>query len=63
MVLVDGNGTSLAAEIARASPNEVTLIESLLDKRILRRKPRRLIYDRAANSHPLRERLRRRGIE
>jgi transposase len=63
MVLVDGNGTPLAAEIASASPNEVTLIEPLLAKRVLRRKPRRLIYDRAADSDPLRERLNRRGIE
>jgi transposase len=63
MVLVDGHGTPLAAEIASASPAEVTLIEPLLQKRILRRKPRRLIYDRAADSDPLRERLARRGIE
>jgi transposase len=63
MVLTDGNGTPLGAEIASASPNEVTLIEPLLEKRVLRRKPKRLIYDRAADSDPLRARLRRRGIE
>lgn len=63
MVLVDGHGTPLAAEIASASPAEVTLIEPLLEKRILRRKPRRLIYDRAADSDPLRARLAKRGIE
>lgn len=63
MVLVDGNGTPLGAEIASASPNEVTLIEPLLDKRVLRRKPKRLIYDRAADSDPLRKRLAKRGIE
>lgn len=63
MVLVDGHGTPLAADIASASPAEVTLIEPLLEKRILRRKPRRLIYDRAADSDPLRARLAQRGIE
>jgi transposase len=63
MVLVDGHGTPLAAEIASASPAEVTLIEPLLQKRMLRRKPRRLLYDRAADSDPLRVRLARRGIE
>jgi transposase len=63
MVLVDGRGTPLAADIHSASPNEVNLIEPLLDKRVLRRKPQRLIYDRAADSDPLRARLRRRGIE
>jgi transposase len=63
MVLVDGRGLPLGAEIASASPHEVTLIEPLLEKRILRNKPRRLIYDRAADSDPLRARLAKRGIE
>ena len=31
-------------------PAEVTLIESLLDHRRLRRRPQRLIYNRAADS-------------
>lgn len=63
MVLVDGHGTPLAAEIASATPAEVTLIEPLLAKRVVRRQPRRVIYDRAADSDPLRRRLARRGIE
>jgi transposase len=63
MVLVDGRGLPLGAEIASASPHEVTLIEPLLEKRILRTKPRRLIYDAAADSDPLRDRLAKRGIE
>ena len=63
MVLVDGRGLPLGAEIASASPHEVTLIEPLLEKRILPNKPRRLIYDLAADSDPLRARLAKRGIE
>ena len=63
MVLIDGHGLPLGVDTASASPHEVTLIETLLDKRVLRRKPKRLIYDVAADSDPLRERLRRRGIE
>lgn len=63
MVLVDGRGLPLGAEIASASPHEVTLIEPLLDRRILPNKPRRLIYDAAADSDPLRTRLAKRGIE
>jgi transposase len=63
MVLVDGRGLPLGAEIASASPHEVTLIEPLLDRRILPTKPRRLIYDAAADSDPLRARLAKRGIE
>ena len=63
MVLVDGKGLPLAGEIASASPHEVTLIESLLDERILPKSPRRLIYDAAADSDPLRNRLKRRRID
>ena len=63
MVLADANGLPLAATIASASPHEVTLIEPLLNERLLRRRVRRLIYDQAADSDPLRARLKRRGIE
>lgn len=63
MVLTDSHGLPLGIDTASASPHEVTLIEPLLDKRVLRRKPRRLIYDAAADSDPLRARLKRRGIE
>jgi transposase len=63
MVLADGRGLPLAAHVTSASPNEVTLIEPLLERRRLRRLPDRLIYDRAADSDPLRERLARRGVE
>ena len=63
MVLVDGRGLPLGVDTASASPHEVTLIEPLLDKRVLRRRPRRLLYDAAADSDPLRDRLRRRGID
>jgi transposase len=63
MVLADGRGLPLGAEIASASPHEVKLIEPLLEERILPNKPRRLIYDLAADSDPLRARLAKRGIE
>jgi transposase len=63
MVLSDGRGLPLGAEIASASPHEVTLIEPLVEQRVLPKKPRRLIYDAAADSAPLRKRLWRRGIE
>lgn len=63
MLLIDAQGLPLGIDTASASPHEVTLIEPLLEKRVLRRKPRHLIYDTAADSDPLRERLRRRGIE
>lgn len=63
MVLTDAEGLPLGIDTASASPHEVTLIEQLLETRVLRRKPRRLIYDAAADSDPLRTRLKRRGID
>jgi transposase len=63
MTLTDGQGIPLAIDLYSASPAEVNLIEPLLQKRLLNRCPRRLVYDRGADSDPLRERLRRRGID
>lgn len=63
MLLVDGEGMPLGADITSASHNEVKLIEPLLDKRTCRQRPKRLLYDRAADSDPLRERLAKRRIE
>ena len=63
MLLVDARGTPLGVDIASASPAEVQLIEPLLEKRVLRKRPKRLIYDRAADSDPLRKRLAKRCIE
>jgi transposase len=63
MVFTDGRGLPLAAEIASASPHESTLIESLLERRLLPKKPRRLLYDLAADNDELRSRLARRGVE
>jgi hypothetical protein len=63
MLLVDGRGTPLGVDIASASPAEVKLIEPLLNKRTVRKRPQRLIYDKAADSDPLRKRLAKRCIE
>ena len=63
MLLTDGEGTPLAATLAGANQAEVHRIEPLIDSRISRRKPKRLIYDRAADSDPLRKRLQTRRIK
>jgi transposase len=63
MVLVDGAGLPLAVDVESASPAEVTLIEPLLDQAVTPLVPPRLIYDRAADSDPLRQRLAERNIE
>ncbi len=63
MTLVDGHGIPLAIDLHSASPSEVTLIEPLLTKRVLNRRLHRLVYDRAADSDPLRQRLQKRRID
>lgn len=63
MVLTDGKGLPLAIDIESASPAEVTLIEPLLDRAVTPYIPARLIYDRAADSDPLRKQFAQRGIE
>lgn len=66
MVVVDGEGLPLGVHLCSASPNEVTLIEPVLDAIALpqgQRRVRRLIYDKAADSDPLRQRLLTGGIQ
>ena len=61
--LVGRGGLPLSIDVDSASPGEVTLIEPLLDQTVVPRIPNRLIYDRAADSDPLRERLAERSVE
>lgn len=63
MVVVDGEGIPLGGTITSASPAEVTLIEQVLNHSYGKSKIRRLIYDKAADSDPLRRRLANRGID
>jgi transposase len=71
MVVADGKGIPLGVHLASATPNEVTLIETTLRQVAVprqgrgrpRKNPTRLIYDKAADSDPLRDRLAKRGIE
>jgi hypothetical protein len=60
---VGGQGTPLAADIASASEAEVNLVEPLLNKRTIRRRPRRVIYNPAADRDRLRSRLKTRRLE
>lgn len=72
MVVASGQGIPLGVQLTSATPHEVTLIESTLDRVAVprpggrgrpRKNPKRLIYDKAADSDPLRQRLKKRGIE
>ena len=63
MVVVDGQGIPLGKQLASASPHETQLIESTLDQSYAPGKVRRLIYDKAADSNALRQRMAERGID
>src|ERR1035438_7036108 len=70
MVLVDGQGLPLGVRLESASPSEVTLAEATLaEVRVPRRKgrprqkPERIIADRGYDSDPLRQRLKKQGID
>jgi len=70
MVLVDGQGIPLGVRLESASPHEVKLAEATLAQVRVprgqgrpRQKPPRVIADTAYDSDPLRQRLRKRGID
>lgn len=63
MLCTEGHGLPIAALVTSANPAEVTLIEPLLKARVIRRRSPNLLYDRAADSDPLRTRLKRQGLE
>ena len=72
MVLVDGKGTPLGVHVDSASPAEVKLLQETLQKVSVgrsgkpgrpRKKPVRLVMDRAYDSNELREKLKQCGIE
>ena len=59
MAIADRAGLPVAADVASASPHEVTLVESTLDRSWVDEPLRRLIGDKAYDSDPLDERLRK----
>jgi len=63
MVVVDGQGIPLGKHLASASPHESRLLETTLDETYRQEHIQRLIYDRAGDSDPLRQRLAARGID
>jgi transposase len=71
MVVVDGKGIPLGAHLDSASPSEMKLLETTIDKIAVsrngrgrpRKNPDRVVADKGYDSDPLRERLAQRGIE
>jgi transposase len=63
LLMVDAKGIPLSSYITAANHNEVNTVETLVDECRLRRRPRRLLYDKAADADWLRDRLKVRNIE
>ena len=64
MVLMDGDRTPLGVILTAANQGEVNHIERLLDAAVVELPAEsRLLYDGAADSDPLRERLAKRSVE
>lgn len=58
MAITDASGLPIAVDIQSASPHEVKLVESTIEKRFVKAVPERMIGDKAYDSDPLDERLR-----
>lgn len=63
MVLTDATGLPLAIDIEAANVAEVDLIEQLFDSAVTPYVPNKLIYDKAADCDPLRQRLTERNVD
>ncbi|HET7897059.1 MAG TPA: transposase [Flavisolibacter sp.] len=63
MAVVTKKSRPLALQVFSATPFESTLLEETIKKRFRRVKIRRVVADRAYDSDPLDERLRKKGIE
>jgi len=64
LILMDGDRTPLGAVIAPANHHETRHIERLLDSSVVELPAQsRLLYDKAADSDDLRERLSLRGVD
>src|SRR5260221_1658381 len=59
MAIADRHGLPVACSIASASPHETQLVEATVEQRFTRAKPRRMIGDRAYDSDPLDQHLRK----
>ena len=48
MLMIDGNGTPLSVFTLSANQAEVNTLETLVDTRVTNKKPKRVLYDKAA---------------
>lgn len=61
-LMIDGQGLPVSAFTTSAQDAEVNTIETLVDVRQLKKRPERLLYDKAADADWLRDALECRGI-
>ena len=63
MAIADRSGLPVAMHVASASPHEVKLAQATVERRFLEEAPARLIGDKAYDSDPLDEALRKPGTQ
>lgn len=63
MLMTDGSGIPVSAFTTTAQDAEVNTIETLVDIQVAGKRPKRLLYDKAADADWLRDALAQRGIE
>jgi transposase len=63
LLMVDGRGTPISAMTTTARHAEVHCIETLVEIQVAGKRPKRLLYDKAADADWLRDSLANRGIE
>jgi transposase len=63
MAIVTKKSRPLALQVFSATPFESTLLEETIKKRFSKTKIRRVVADRAYDSDPLDERLKKKGVE
>jgi transposase len=57
MAITDASGIPVAIDIQSASPHEIKLVDATIKSRFIKKKPKRLIGDKAYDSDPLDQRL------
>jgi transposase len=62
MLMTEAQGLPISAFTTSAQVAEVNTIETLVDTAVLSKRPKHLLYDKAADADWLRETLSRRGI-
>lgn len=63
MAIADSAGLPVAARIESASPHEVTLVEATIESRFTKKKPKKIIGDKAYDSDKLDKALEKQRIE